>query len=315
MVWLGQYSFLSPFISAQTSINGQVFTRGLAIFDSPAPNSVLHAGSPLSLAIDISGNGKLSQPSFKTSGIDSLNISLVSSETSLNISVATSPAFLQANLGSTVKHLDWPIPRCVPSGGYNITLYELSHIGSSPFFSITSIPVTINNESPTDRCTGVSDLETQPQQDFPPPANPFQTPPPQASSIFGGPVPPLTLLPQISQSGMTKVYSSPPPLSTPSGILDGTITYTVGPAGVQWPLTLTEPGVGTVFIGPSPSGSTISDDATKTIGGQDPDDTSTVVIVVSPTDMPTPVAVVLASIQTLTVTETDAGQASTVTTT
>jgi hypothetical protein len=79
----------------------------------------------------VSGNGQLSRPQFKGAGIDSLNISLVSSQTSLNLTVVTSPEFLTQEPGSTVKHYNMPIPQCVPSGNYNVCVPVFFSVPSS----------------------------------------------------------------------------------------------------------------------------------------------------------------------------------------
>ncbi|KDQ63760.1 hypothetical protein JAAARDRAFT_203154 [Jaapia argillacea MUCL 33604] len=165
-------------ILAQTLVNGQVFTNGLAILDAPAPQSVQHAGSNMPIAIDISGDGKLSQAaSVPGSGLptsfDTLEIYLVSSQAKLNITVSSGPTLLTQESGSTVKHLNWPIPNCLPSGSYNFTLYESSHFNGSPYFSITPVPISIENTNVNGSCTDVNTLLAQPQPSSPPPQNPW----------------------------------------------------------------------------------------------------------------------------------------------
>ncbi|KAI0704929.1 hypothetical protein BC835DRAFT_1261658, partial [Cytidiella melzeri] len=173
LLWLlslAQVLAIPRHASAQTlGKRDQGFTRGFAILDSPASNSQMHAGSSFSIAVDVSADGKLSQPEFTSSGIDSLNISLISSQTSFNLTVVTSPAFLQQEPGSTVKHYNLPIPSCVPPGDYNLTMYELSHIGGSQYFSISPFPITVVNEAQSGQCAGLNELLDQPQLDSPPP--------------------------------------------------------------------------------------------------------------------------------------------------
>ncbi|OCH95548.1 hypothetical protein OBBRIDRAFT_767320 [Obba rivulosa] len=169
-------------VTAQIIVNGQLFTQGLAIVDSPAADSTLHAGSNNSIAIDVSGDGKL--PNWQTASVpgsdlstrfDSLEIYLVSYQTNLNLSVSQGPGLLEQESGSTVKHLNWAIPTCVPSGGYNLTFYEGSHINGTAFFSITPLPLEIqNSQSSSSQCSdGVNTLRGAPQASSPPPLSPW----------------------------------------------------------------------------------------------------------------------------------------------
>ncbi|KAI0362023.1 hypothetical protein OH77DRAFT_1416222 [Trametes cingulata] len=164
---------------AQTLVNGQVFTKGLAIVDAPAPNSPMHAGSVTQVAIDISGDGKLDQSasvpgSNEPTRFDSLEIYLVSYQTKLNLTVSSGPGLLTQEQGSTVKHFNYNVATCIPAGSYNLTFYEASHINNQPFFSITPIPVTVMNDHPTDSCSnGTNTLQDFPQQSSPPPQSPW----------------------------------------------------------------------------------------------------------------------------------------------
>ncbi|KAI0374823.1 hypothetical protein BV20DRAFT_961010 [Pilatotrama ljubarskyi] len=164
---------------AQTLVNGQVFTQGLAIVDAPAPNSPLHAGSVTQVAIDISGDGKLDQSasipgSNKPTRFDSLEIYLVSYQTKLNLTVSTGSGLLTQEQGSTVKHFDYNVSTCIPAGSYNLTFYEASHINDQPFFSITPISVMVMNDHPTDPCNnGTNTLQDFPQLSSPPPQSPW----------------------------------------------------------------------------------------------------------------------------------------------
>lgn len=75
--------------------------------------------------LKISGDGKL-QSSAAIPGsnlptrFDGLEIFLVSSQTNVNITVSTGPGLLTQESGSTVKHLNWPIPTCISPGQYNV---------------------------------------------------------------------------------------------------------------------------------------------------------------------------------------------------
>jgi hypothetical protein len=38
------------------------------------------------------------------------------------MTVSAGPALLTGESGSTVKHLNWPIPACIPEGNYNVSI-------------------------------------------------------------------------------------------------------------------------------------------------------------------------------------------------
>ncbi|KAJ7814142.1 hypothetical protein B0H14DRAFT_2376209 [Mycena olivaceomarginata] len=162
---------------AQTYINGQMFTNGLAIIDSPAPQNPGHVGSDIPIAIDVSGDGKLpasaSSNSSDSTHFRSLEIYLVSAETNINITVSAGPGLLLNESGSTVKHLNWPIPTCIPAGNYNLTFYEASIFNNQGFFTITPIPIPISNASPSGQCANLSTLQSQPQSSNPLVQSPF----------------------------------------------------------------------------------------------------------------------------------------------
>lgn len=73
----------------------------------------------------LSGDGKVPQSAFipgsgASTGYDLLEIYLVSSQLGVNYTVSNATDFLEQEPGSTVKHLNWPIPNCVSSGSYNV---------------------------------------------------------------------------------------------------------------------------------------------------------------------------------------------------
>ncbi|KAG6836810.1 hypothetical protein H0H93_002832 [Arthromyces matolae] len=163
----------------QILINGQIYTNGLSIIDSPALNTPFSVGSTLPIAVDVSGDGQLASAA-ETPGsnlptrFDLLEIYLVSSETDLNITVASGPGLLTNEQG-TVRHLSWTIPSCVTKGNYNLTFYETSHINGQAYFSITPIPITINNNegSSCPDSVEINTLQTQPQSSSPVSQSPF----------------------------------------------------------------------------------------------------------------------------------------------
>lgn len=75
----------------------------------------------------ISGDGRLAQSasipgSGQSTRFDSLEVYLVSYETSLNLTVSQGPTLLTQESGSTVKHINWLIDSCVASGNYNVRI-------------------------------------------------------------------------------------------------------------------------------------------------------------------------------------------------
>ncbi|KAI0079574.1 hypothetical protein K474DRAFT_1591678 [Panus rudis PR-1116 ss-1] len=235
---------------AQTIVNGQIFTNALAILDSPQPNT------PLPLAIDVSGNGKLLQAaSFPNSGLstsfDSLEVYLVSFQTSLNLTVSSGPGLLSQESGSTVKHINWPIPACVPSGLYNLTIYEGSHIDGVPSFAITPLPIQITNDNANSSCTNdtnpllpQSQISTRGQSPWLDPSFTVSTPTFPTASIMS--------------SGM--ITQQRPAVTMPA-----TVIIMGNPTDMAWPLTLVPSGLATtVYALPSPSG---SDAAATTVMG------------------------------------------------
>ncbi|KAI0318497.1 hypothetical protein OF83DRAFT_1056825 [Amylostereum chailletii] len=166
-------------VLGQFLVNGQVFTAALAIVDAPAPQSVYHAGSNIPIAIDVSGDGKLGQgASVPGSGLsthlDSLELYLISTQTGINVTVSSGTDLLTQEPSSTVKHMDFQLSHCVPAGSYNFTIYEGSRINNTDHFSISAIPVSVENTAFNGTCTeGINALQTLPQASSPPLQQPF----------------------------------------------------------------------------------------------------------------------------------------------
>ncbi|KZW02296.1 hypothetical protein EXIGLDRAFT_735763 [Exidia glandulosa HHB12029] len=147
-------------------VNGQYFTRGLAIVDAPNPGSPYNAGGNMPIAVDVSGNGQLAAQ--HDTSLDTLTIFLVSSALGTNYTVVANATFLQGEEGSTVKHLDWQVPSCVGAGSYNLTFYETAKYQGTAYFAITPIPVEIKTPSSSAACTNGQEptkAEVQPQAD------------------------------------------------------------------------------------------------------------------------------------------------------
>lgn len=141
---------------------------------------------------------------------------LVSSQANVNLTVSSGPAFLSQESGSTVKHLNWPLPNCLVQGLYNVrllsgnllcqtdacrqlTVYESAHINNvvrvylplssliadyvfsayaQAYFSITPILINVANSNVNkDEAQCQSNaLQPQPQLDSSPVVNPFVDP-------------------------------------------------------------------------------------------------------------------------------------------
>lgn len=194
------------------------------------------------------------------------------------------------------------------------------------YFSITPIAVTIENNSPSGSCSSPNTLFAQPQASSPFPENPFLeastltlSTGSETSAPAHSPVAPLTLvnsqdittassLATLQTQAASVTASSPP---SPSQAQGGALTVTVGPSGLQWPLTIASPQETVpIVVGPSDynlpgtvtvTASVISMDAGQLSSGM-------VTVVVTPTFTPTPVTVVLVSMDTETLTTTVSGQ-------
>lgn len=167
--------FLASGVSGQY-FQGQFYTNGLSIISAPQPGSTEHAGSTLSIAISLSGQGNLTalDPGASSSfgaGYDHLALFLVSASQNLNLSV--SDGLLGQESGSNVKHVNYQVPSCLPSGSYNLTLYEQSRFSDEAIFAITQLPLNIENNQPSGACSGSEQLYAQPQPTSPLSASPW----------------------------------------------------------------------------------------------------------------------------------------------
>lgn len=133
-----------------------------------------------------------------------------------------------------------------------VTIYETSHINGDAFFSITPLSISIENANPSGQActTSTNQLQTQPQPDCHPSANPWTKNTITSSSQ--------------SSSGFKTVKSSSF-YSIPAGI----ITVTLGASGLIWPS-------GTTHYSSNPSASA---PPTVTVTAQPPTETVTVIVV------------------------------------
>ncbi|KAJ6519622.1 hypothetical protein C8R45DRAFT_952129 [Mycena sanguinolenta] len=219
------FFLLSQLVAGQTLINGQTFTNGLTIIDSPNAQNPGHAGSFINIAVDVSGNGQLpaaaSLPnSGYSTGFTSLEIYLISGETNINMTVSPSSALLSGESGSTVKHLNWPIPTCMPAGNYNLTFYESSLYNSQGVFAITPIPIPISNPNPAGPCTeNLNVVQAQPQSSNPLLQLPFAPGPASAPSSSATPT---SVVP--TPTRMVTVISGTPFVTLTLTISDGVLS-------------------------------------------------------------------------------------------
>lgn len=228
--------------AAQGVIIAQAANDGLSVIDSPAVNSVLHAGSNASIAIDVSA-GNSGSFSYQ-----SLEIYLVSATTGKNITISNGSQLLTQEPDSTVKHINWPVATCLQEGEYNLTVYEASTLTSNGtgYFAIMPVPVQVQNNGDDDSdsaCTSALNvLQAQPQASSPPPID-----------LIPGRVPSnSTVVPSGTATNSATTTATPKPTG------GQVITVTAGDGEITIPLTNLP---GTIVVEPS--------------GGAPPDPTST----------------------------------------
>ncbi|KAH8120097.1 hypothetical protein DFH11DRAFT_1721957 [Phellopilus nigrolimitatus] len=225
--------------------NSEVLNTQGATWLSPSTYVPLLLGDTSELRnTQLSGDGNISQSAFipgsgSPTRYDSLEIFFVSSQTDSNFTVSNGTGFLSQESGSTVKHLNWPIPSCVLPGVYNLTYYESSHINNKAFFSITPLIVTVDNPKKggnSSQCDSISNpLQDQPQADSAPPINPYLDPNSgiKSSGISNGGMPTITVGP----SGLPTQWTMEP---SGSSVTDATVPITTATMVVISTDTLTE---------------------------------------------------------------------------
>ncbi|EGN98755.1 hypothetical protein SERLA73DRAFT_181388 [Serpula lacrymans var. lacrymans S7.3] len=243
-------SFLVQPAFAQVYINGQFITKALAIIDSPAPNSQIQAGSSSQIAIEVDGDGNLTS----AMQLQELQIYLISYANQINMTVSDSPSILTQEAGSTVKHVNWTVPSCLPAGSYNLTFYENSIIKGQSYYSITPLPIDITSSS-SSQCTSDNQLITTPQASSPPSQSPWLAALYTSSSSY-----------LATQSGFETVLSGATTFTIVSPGEPPPITVTVGTAA---PSTVTVVMVSletlTTTISDKPSTTTVTSKSTTTM--------------------------------------------------
>lgn len=167
--------------SAIALVNGRIFTPGLAIIDSPQPNTPM-GGDFLQVALDISGDGALpfppeSKPSVSTR-FHNITIFLTSNSINKNFTISngttSTPPFaniLEQETGSTVKHVNFEWPACLVGdgkdakgsarGSYNISVHQSFRLNGSDFYTIFNLPIDVTNK--IDQFPGANQLLTNPR--------------------------------------------------------------------------------------------------------------------------------------------------------
>jgi hypothetical protein len=172
----------------------------------------------------------------------------------------------------------------------------------------------------------MNELIPESQSSSPPPENPFLELN-AFSQVVGSPVfssAQQTILPP--PTSQPSSFASSEPVSPTVSIGDsslptGAFTVTMGPSGVQWPLTVTPQGYYPMVIEPSgyePSAAITVSETSSMVGmgsAPSPGLGGTVTVIITPTFTPSPVTVVLVSMETETVTATVSGTLSVFTTT
>ncbi|EJD35388.1 hypothetical protein AURDEDRAFT_130656 [Auricularia subglabra TFB-10046 SS5] len=191
-------------------INGQQFTQGLSIIDAPAPNSQHNSGGNMPIAIDVSGNGNLDAAG--NSRFVSLDIYFVSADVSVNVTVSYDAGLLDSEPGSTVKHLDFNVPECLPAGNYNLTFYESSVFQGANFYTITSVPIKLASKAASGANASFTCIT-------PPPTQPEAQPQAQSPIAFFPFTPDKTYTSQVpEQTAPVPAPPSPAPAPAPTPV-------------------------------------------------------------------------------------------------
>lgn len=119
----------------------------------------------MSISLETTGDGILSR--FNTDAGSNLATAILSVEIYLvsrdmNMTVSQGPRLLQGERGSSVKHMDFKIPQCMPPGEYQLTFHELDRINEKEFYSVYSIPLIIKSRQEAGSENGANaNIDTQ----------------------------------------------------------------------------------------------------------------------------------------------------------
>lgn len=147
-----------------TVANGQIFTPGYVVVDSPQPGTPL-GGAQIEVAIDVSANGvlPLDLAADSPSQIYNITMFMYSYDTNRNFTMSdgntsndTYGPIMQQEPGSTVKHVKWTWPRCLAGDGqprtvdsdrgiYNISIRQNFRMNNTDYYTIFDIPISVTN--------------------------------------------------------------------------------------------------------------------------------------------------------------------------
>lgn len=168
-----------------TIYDGQIYTPGFAILDSPQPETPMGGGMFLSspqtsyielttldtieIALDVTADGilPLDVTADSPSRINNITIFMYSYDTGRNFTVSNGTATANnASLGeimiqepsSTVKHVKWTWPACLVGNGpptaaadsdrgnYNISIRQNFVMNSTNYYTIFDVPISVTNK-------------------------------------------------------------------------------------------------------------------------------------------------------------------------
>ncbi|KAK4170239.1 hypothetical protein QBC43DRAFT_2429 [Cladorrhinum sp. PSN259] len=150
-----------------TIANGQIYTPGLAILNSPQPGTPL-GGELIEVSLDVSTNGRLPLPPYaedSPSQIHNITIFLYSYITGRNFTISNGTAsannaslgeIMLQEPGSTVKHVKWMWPDCLVGdgqpkeldsdrGAYNISIRQSFRLNGEDHYTIFDVPISVTN--------------------------------------------------------------------------------------------------------------------------------------------------------------------------
>lgn len=147
-----------------TVSNGQIFTPGFAIVDSPQPGTPL-GGSQIEVALDVSADGvlPLDTATDSPSRINNITVFMYSYDTGRNFTISdgtgssgTYGPIMQQEPGSTVKHVKWTWPDCLVGDGqpktadsdrgiYNISIRQNFRLNNTDHYTIFDLPISVTN--------------------------------------------------------------------------------------------------------------------------------------------------------------------------
>ncbi|KAL2209857.1 hypothetical protein CC79DRAFT_1365274 [Sarocladium strictum] len=147
--------------------NGQIFTPGFTVLNSPQPETPM-GGNDLHISLDVTANGKLPLADFSEddpSQIFNITVFLYSYRTERNFTITNGTAgannaslgnIMFQEPGSTVKHINWDWPDCLAGDGqpdsedsdrgvYNISIRQNFRLNDEDHYTIFDVPISVTN--------------------------------------------------------------------------------------------------------------------------------------------------------------------------